>query len=465
MKEIVKTTENLPVKTSCFFDTERFEAAQRIAKMLATATMIPEHFRNNLGNCLIALNLAERFNADPFMVFQNVYIVHGKPGLEAKLVIALVNQCGKFTPLEYDFERDSNGKAMSCTAYATHRETGKVLEQTVTWEMVKAEGWHSKKGSKWLTMPELMFQYRSAAFFARVYCPEVILGMQTVDEIFDFTDMRRGAGGAYTAEPSTADDLTEAIKEKGFKPMEETAPVVEEKEEKPPTAINCPYCSANIKTVIVNMLESGGKTFTCSACKKEGKIEDGLPVGIYPVDQTASNSEEVFKEEFITPDFRSEWVRLQQPGFSTYFHKNREKFEFAPIEVKEEARVKWLKLYPETPWPLVSEVDPDEDLLDEVATFSPAVQQEASDLLGFGDLGRCLNGPEIKEMIDKCKELSELSPEGQDLNAVNKEINKYPMKAVDQAQGNLQLPTNRVLNLDESNLLLLECQKLTGGYR
>lgn len=205
---ISKEKETHPAKIggSLFLSVERFEFAQRVAKMLATSTMIPEHFRNNIGNCLIALNLADRFMADPFMVMQNIYVVHGRPGLEGKLVIALVNQCGKFTSLQYKFDRDNSGKAKACTAYATHKETREVLEQTVTWAMVQAEGWDKKPGSKWLTVPDLMFQYRSATFFARVYCPEVILGMQTIEEILDFVDMKKSSNGAYKVSKSEPEE-------------------------------------------------------------------------------------------------------------------------------------------------------------------------------------------------------------------------------------------------------------------
>ena len=34
-------------------------------------------------------------------------------------------------------------------------------------------------------MPELMLQYRAGAFFARVQCPDVLLGMQTIEEVSD----------------------------------------------------------------------------------------------------------------------------------------------------------------------------------------------------------------------------------------------------------------------------------------
>ena len=51
--------------------------------------------------------------------------------------------------------------------------------------MAQKEGWSTKPGSKWLTMSEQMLAYRAGSFFARAYCPEVLLGVQTIDEIQD----------------------------------------------------------------------------------------------------------------------------------------------------------------------------------------------------------------------------------------------------------------------------------------
>ena len=171
--------------SSMFFDVAKFEHAQRVALMLTKSTLIPDHFRTNIGNCMIALNYAERIKADPFMVMQNMYVVHGRPGIEGKLVIALVNQCGRFEPLQ--FREDDNG----CVAFALEIRSGKVLDgPKVDWELVRAEGWDKDKGaqkSKWQTMPQIMFRYRAATFFARTYCPEVLLGMQTTEEIRDVT--------------------------------------------------------------------------------------------------------------------------------------------------------------------------------------------------------------------------------------------------------------------------------------
>jgi hypothetical protein len=54
--------------------------------------------------------------------------------------------------------------------------------------MAKNEGWSTKSGSKWKTMPELMLRYRAAAFLIRTTAPEIGLGLYTTDELKDIND-------------------------------------------------------------------------------------------------------------------------------------------------------------------------------------------------------------------------------------------------------------------------------------
>lgn len=69
---------------------------------------------------------------------------------------------------------------------ATRLSDGEVCIGTeITWDMVKSEGWLDKSGSKWKTMPEQMFNYRAAAFWARKFCPELLMGIPTADEVKD----------------------------------------------------------------------------------------------------------------------------------------------------------------------------------------------------------------------------------------------------------------------------------------
>jgi len=156
-------------------------------KILAQSDLVPEGtYRGKPANCLIALDMAYRMNMSPLNVMQNLFIVKGKPGWSGQYCIAAINACGRFTPLEFIRMVDDKGELKGYYAQATNIATQKICEGSpVTWDMVKAEGWLDKAGSKWKTMPEQMFRYRCAAFFARTYCPEVLNGLQTVEELRD----------------------------------------------------------------------------------------------------------------------------------------------------------------------------------------------------------------------------------------------------------------------------------------
>ena len=167
-----------------YLDTNKFEHGWRVANLLAKTDLVPDHYKNKPENCFIGFQMATRLEMDPIQFLQKSYIVHGKPGIEATLIIALVNTRGPFEgPIEWEFKGE--GATRSCTAFAKHKITGNRCEATVTWKMVEAEGWSKKAGSKWLTLPDLMFQYRSATFLARTYCPETIMGFMAVDELRD----------------------------------------------------------------------------------------------------------------------------------------------------------------------------------------------------------------------------------------------------------------------------------------
>lgn len=151
------------------------------AQMLAQSDIIPQAFRGKAANVLVALDMAQRLNAPPMLVMQNLYVIQGKPSWSSQYLIAMINASGRFaSPLQYEFTRDEKGTATGCSAWAIDAATGqKIVGPAVTMEMAKAEGWLTKAGSKWQTMPELMLTYRSAAFFARTICPDLAMGMYT----------------------------------------------------------------------------------------------------------------------------------------------------------------------------------------------------------------------------------------------------------------------------------------------
>lgn len=183
-----KNKQELTVATadstlSVFSGEENFKNAMQMATQLSKSDMIPTIYKGKPENCIIALELSNRLKLSPFLVMQNMYIVQGKPSWSSSFIISCINGSGRFTgPLKFEMDVGRT----KCRAYATEKISGdKLVGPLITMEMAQAEGWLGKNGSKWKTMPELMLRYRAAAFFGRLYCPEIINGMLTDDEAQD----------------------------------------------------------------------------------------------------------------------------------------------------------------------------------------------------------------------------------------------------------------------------------------
>lgn len=187
--ELIAAQQTAPAVAG-FFNQQGFELLQRVAKAFASSELVPKQYQGNMPNCMIAMDLANRIGANPLMVMQNLYVVHGTPTWSSKFLVATINACGRFSSLRYEWKGEAGQSDYGCRAWAIERETGEKLYGTwVTWAMVNAEGWANKNGSKWKTMPDQMFTYRSAAFWQRAYAPEIGMGLQTAEEAHDIIDM------------------------------------------------------------------------------------------------------------------------------------------------------------------------------------------------------------------------------------------------------------------------------------
>jgi len=193
---------------SVFSGIQAFEDAQRIAKALASSTLIPPQFQGQQGfaNCLVALEIAGRMGISPFLAMQHLHVIHGRPSWSSSFIIAMVNGCGRFSPLR--FEISGTGDSLACYAVASDLASGQELKgPTITMAMAKKEGWATKSGSKWQTMPELMIRYRAAAFWGRLYASDMLLGMQSQEEVIDVEPVTVTAAPAAT----TVADLNATI--------------------------------------------------------------------------------------------------------------------------------------------------------------------------------------------------------------------------------------------------------------
>jgi hypothetical protein len=168
---------------------DSFAESYKIAKVLCKAKIIPVAYQDNVEDTTVAVDMASRMGVSPMMVMQNLYVVKGKPSWSGQACMTFLRNKYKKVKVIYVGAKGTDERGCYIKAID---EDGDVLEgTTITIAMAKAEGWWSKKDkygketSKWQTMPEQMLAYRAAAFFARVYCPELLMGCQIEGEAED----------------------------------------------------------------------------------------------------------------------------------------------------------------------------------------------------------------------------------------------------------------------------------------
>lgn len=175
-----------------------FETMQRMARLFASSQIVPTTYQGNIPNCFIALDMALRLKANPMVVMQNLYLVHGRPAWSAQFLIATLNQCGRFSAMRYEFQGTEGADDWGCRAVATELSSGeKLAGPPITISLAKKEGWYGKAGSKWQSMPELMLRYRAASWFVRAYAPEIAMGLHTAEEVQDTYDLEPAQDGFY----------------------------------------------------------------------------------------------------------------------------------------------------------------------------------------------------------------------------------------------------------------------------
>ena len=162
---------------SVYSSIQSFESAQRIASSLADSALVPNAYRGQTGlpNCIVAIEIANRMGMSPFQVMQNLNVIHGRPSWSSQFIIGLIQGCNRFEGFTYNETPDS------CQCVAALKTTGEqVSGPKITLDMAKREGW--TKNTKWSTMPQTMLRYRAASAFGRFHIPDLILGIQSVEE-------------------------------------------------------------------------------------------------------------------------------------------------------------------------------------------------------------------------------------------------------------------------------------------
>lgn len=197
---------------------QRFNIIAKEAERLSKCSYLPDTLKGKQDDCAILIELAITAKIPPFLLAQEMYVVHNRFAFSSKFIIAQIQKVFPDLNWEYfgdvgdtgEIERkpklDAKGNPLTdsknnpiyetgkiiregraCVAYAT-RNGQRIEGPRVSMAMAKAEGWYDKNGSKWQTMPEVMLRYRAACFFKNFYCPDVMLGIKSVEEEHDIID-------------------------------------------------------------------------------------------------------------------------------------------------------------------------------------------------------------------------------------------------------------------------------------
>ncbi|WP_323114364.1 RecT family recombinase [Klebsiella variicola] len=211
MSNLVATTENQTQKidnVSILTNGELFNRLRTLSEVMANSgNFVPEHYRGKPDACMAVVMQAARWGMDPFAVAQKTFIVgnSGVLGYEAQLVNAVINTMAP-TKDRIHFEwfgawenivgrfvekTSSQNKKYIAPGWNLKDEAGVGVR---AWATLKGESEprelvlmlsqaQVRNSTLWASDPRQQLAYLAVKRWARLYCPDVILGVYTADEI------------------------------------------------------------------------------------------------------------------------------------------------------------------------------------------------------------------------------------------------------------------------------------------
>jgi hypothetical protein len=219
-------------------DTAKFDHMWRIAKVMASGSLIPETLRTEgskehkvalpfevvAANCFLVVNQAVRWGMDPFAVVGCCSVVHGRLMYEGKLVAAVLQAKSKVR-LRYEYN-DANGKALGIRVVGRlpgEEEERDIFGTVADWETSGNNSPWGKPGN-W----RRQLAYRGAREWARLHDPSALLGVYADDEFDEVEESRTQK--AKTSPPLLTSSFPEQAKPAKAEKKAKAAPAKKEPE-------------------------------------------------------------------------------------------------------------------------------------------------------------------------------------------------------------------------------------------
>lgn len=213
-----------PASGSLVFQPRNMAEAMELSKLMASSNFVPPHLRGKAGDCLAVVMFASRVEMDPYAVASKSYFVNDRMAFEAQFIAALVNTRAPLVGrLEVEWAGENN--TLICTVTGTLR--GDYRPKVVRQEIATIT---TRNSPLWKQSPRQQLGYYTLRLWARLHCPEVLLGVYAQDEIADGVTLEADAAGVHAPipprptradfEPKPTATMTEAEAEAGERAMD-----------------------------------------------------------------------------------------------------------------------------------------------------------------------------------------------------------------------------------------------------
>ncbi len=208
-------TPNTISASNAIFNVQALGQLTAFANLMAESQVtVPAHLAGKPADCMAIVMQAMQWGMNPYAVAQKTHLVNGTLGYEAQLVNAVIASSsairGRFH-YRYggEWERctktkevtiEKNGRNGKYTAVERVRDwsdedeiglyvqVGAILrgEEEITWgEPIYLSGVVTRNSPLWVSNPKQQIAYLGVKYWGRLYCPEVILGVYSPDELDD----------------------------------------------------------------------------------------------------------------------------------------------------------------------------------------------------------------------------------------------------------------------------------------
>lgn len=204
--------------SNAIFNVQALGQLTAFANLMADSQVtVPAHLAGKPADCMAIVMQAMQWGMNPYAVAQKTHLVNGQLGYEAQLVNAVITSSSAIHG-RFHYRYGGDWERCTRTREVTREKTGKNGKYTVTervrdWSDEDEAGLYIEVGAilrgeseitwdkplylsqvvtrnspLWVSKPDQQIAYLGVKYWARLYCPHVILGVYTPDEVEQRTE-------------------------------------------------------------------------------------------------------------------------------------------------------------------------------------------------------------------------------------------------------------------------------------